>query len=95
MLIDAFLFFNEKELTELRVKYLENIVDFFVIVEANITHQGKKKEWNFPGILKNDLKKFSNNKIFICNKKIVEFNKIKLQLSKIGINYKNIFHFNI
>ena len=56
MLIDAFLFFNEKELTELRVKYLENIVDFFVIVEANITHQGKKKEWNFPGILKNDLK---------------------------------------
>ena len=45
--------------------------------------------------LKNDLKKFSNHKIFICNKKIVEFNKIKLQLSKIGINYKNIFHFNI
>ena len=40
-------------------------------------------------------KKFSNHKILICNKKIVEFNKIKLQLSEIGINYKNIFHFNI
>ena len=60
MLIDAFLFFNEKELTELRVKYLNSIVDKFVVVEANITHQGKKKNWNFPIILKNNLKKFSN-----------------------------------
>ena len=25
----------------------------------------------------------------------IEFNKIKLQLNKIGINNKNIFHFNI
>ena len=30
--------------------------------------------------LKNNLKKFSNHKILICNKKFVEFNKIKLQL---------------
>ena len=47
MLIDSFLFFNETELVELRVQYLEKIVDCFVVVEANITHQGKKKEWNF------------------------------------------------
>ena len=51
MLIDAFTFFNEKELVELRIKYLSSIVDFFVVVEANVTHQGKKKEWNFPKIL--------------------------------------------
>ena len=38
MLIDSFIFFNEKELVELRIKYLEEIVDVFVIVEANITH---------------------------------------------------------
>ena len=44
MLIDSFLFFNETELVELRIKYLEKIVDYFVVVEANITHQGKKKE---------------------------------------------------
>ena len=31
-------------------------------VEANITHQGKKKEWNFPKILQNNLKEFSNDK---------------------------------
>jgi len=60
MLIDAFLFFNEKELVELRIKYLDEIVDYFVIIEANITHQGRKKNWNFPNILENSLKKFSN-----------------------------------
>ena len=60
MLIDSFLFFNETELVELRIKYLNKIVDHFVIVEADITHQGKKKDWNFPNILKNNLKEFSN-----------------------------------
>ena len=59
MLIDAFIFFNENELTELRVKYLEKIVDYFVVIEADITHQGKKKPWNFPKILEGNLKKFS------------------------------------
>ena len=48
MLIDSFLFFNEAELVELRIKYLNNLVDYFVVVEADITHQGKKKGWNFP-----------------------------------------------
>ena len=56
MLIDSFLFFNENELAELRVKYLSSVVDFFVVVEANITHQGKEKSWNFPNILKKKFK---------------------------------------
>jgi len=60
MLIDAFLYFNEKELVELRIKYLNNLVDYFVIVEADITHQGKKKDWNFPKILERNLKEFSS-----------------------------------
>ena len=59
MLIDSFLFFNEAELVELRIKYLDKMVDYFVIVEANITHQGKKKGWNFPKILESNLKEFS------------------------------------
>ena len=58
MLIDAFIFMNERELVELRVKYLSPVVDFFVVVEANITHQGKEKSWNFPNILKKILIKF-------------------------------------
>ena len=60
MLIDSFLFFNETELVELRIKYLNKIVDYFVIVEADITHQGKKKDWNFPKILERNLKEFSS-----------------------------------
>ena len=59
MIIDSFLFFNEAELTELRIKYLNKIVDYFVVIEADITHQGQKKAWNFPKILENNLKEFS------------------------------------
>ena len=56
MLIDAFTYFNEKELVELRLKYLDPIVDCFVIIESNITFTGKEKKWNFPEILKKHLK---------------------------------------
>ena len=60
MLIDSFIFFDEKELVDLRVRYLNSIVDYFIVVEANITHQGKKKDWNFANILKTNLKEFAN-----------------------------------
>jgi len=60
MLIDAFTYFNEKELVELRIKYLNSVVDCFIVVESNITFTGKEKKWNFPDILKNNLKKFSH-----------------------------------
>jgi beta-1,4-mannosyl-glycoprotein beta-1,4-N-acetylglucosaminyltransferase len=60
MLIDAFTYFNEKELVELRIKYLNSVVDCFVVVESNITFTGKEKKWNFPDILKNNLKEFSH-----------------------------------
>ena len=74
MLIDAFQFFNEKELVELRIKYLNEIVDYFVVVEADTTHQGKKKDWNFPNILKNELKEFS---------KKIQYHQLKIDLEKI------------
>ncbi len=74
MLIDSFLFFNEAELVELRVKYLEKIVDSFVIIEADITHQGKKKEWNFPKILENKLKKYSSK---------IQYHQLKIDPEKI------------
>ena len=74
MLIDSFLFFNETELVELRIKYLNKIVDHFVIVEADITHQGKKKDWNFPKILENNLKKFSSK---------IQYHQLHIDLEKI------------
>ena len=51
MIIDAFTYFNEKELVELRIKYLNESIDYFVIIEADHTHTGKEKQWNFPEIL--------------------------------------------
>ena len=60
MLIDAFTYFNEKELVELRLKYLNPIVDYFVVIESNITFTGKEKKWNFPEVLKGRLKEFSH-----------------------------------
>ena len=55
MIVDASMYFNEKELIELRVKYLDDLIDCFVIIEADVTHQGKKKKWNFPSSLSPDL----------------------------------------
>ena len=74
MLIDSFLFFNETELVELRIKYLNKIVDYFVIVEADITHQGKKKDWNFPKILENNLKEFSSK---------IQYHQLNIDIDKI------------
>jgi beta-1,4-mannosyl-glycoprotein beta-1,4-N-acetylglucosaminyltransferase len=46
-LIDCFTFFNELDLLEIRLQYLYNVVDYFVIVEADTTHSGNLKNFNF------------------------------------------------
>ena len=73
MIIDAFTFFNEKELVELRIKYLSDIVDYFLVVEADVTHTGKKKPWNFPDILNTKLKKYSSK---------IKYHQMKVDLVK-------------
>lgn len=44
---DCFTFYNEFELLELRLKSLWDVVDYFVIVEANKTHTNKPKPYYF------------------------------------------------
>ncbi len=44
---DCFTFYNEFELLELRLKSLWNMVDYFVIVEADRTHTNKPKPFYF------------------------------------------------
>ena len=73
MIIDAFTFFNEKELVELRIKYLSKLIDYFVIIEADVTHTGKEKKWNFPDILNTSLKEFSHK---------IQYHKFKVDLQK-------------
>lgn len=45
MIVDVFLYFNEKELLELRMKMLYDHVDRFIICDANRTHSGEFKEF--------------------------------------------------
>lgn len=44
---DCFTFFNEIDLLSVRLDYLSSVVDYFVIVEANFTHQGEAKGFIF------------------------------------------------
>ena len=78
MLIYAFIFFNEKELIELRVKYLNSIVDFFVVVEAV-----KRKFEAFAH-------KEYNNEEFINEKHIVNCQKTGEDLFKRGVPSRKI-----
>lgn len=43
MLFDCFLYFNEKELLELRYEMLKDVVDGFIITDANRTFKGDPK----------------------------------------------------
>ena len=44
---DCFPFFNELELLEIRLQELWNVVDYFVIVESNLSHSGNPKDYVF------------------------------------------------
>jgi hypothetical protein len=43
---DCFTFFNELELLEIRLHELNDVVDYFVIAEANMSHSGNPKEYH-------------------------------------------------
>jgi beta-1,4-mannosyl-glycoprotein beta-1,4-N-acetylglucosaminyltransferase len=47
MLLDAFMFYNELDILELRLEVLDRHVDRFVLVEAEVNHVGGPKELFF------------------------------------------------
>ena len=47
MIIDCFTFFNEYDMLEGRLEYLYDHVDYFVIVEANLSFSGISKPFNY------------------------------------------------
>ena len=55
-IFDCFSYWDEDLLLDLRLKILDEIVDYFVIVEGNKTWQGNKKKLKF------NIKKFKNYK---------------------------------
>ena len=46
-IIDCFIFYNELDLLNYRLNVLNNVVDYFIIVEATHTHAGHPKELFF------------------------------------------------
>lgn len=56
MIYDCFCYFNEDELLDLRINYLKDVVDKFVIIEAAKTFSGFSKPQNF------DINKFADIK---------------------------------
>jgi beta-1,4-mannosyl-glycoprotein beta-1,4-N-acetylglucosaminyltransferase len=63
---DSFLFFNELDLLEIRLKILDPYVDFFVISESDYTFSGNKKPFYFDEN-KNMFDKFLHKIIHIKN----------------------------
>lgn len=62
-IFDCFLLFNELDLLEIRFNYLYSHVDYFIIVESEITFQGELKEFNFEKN-KNRFSKFLDKIIY-------------------------------
>jgi beta-1,4-mannosyl-glycoprotein beta-1,4-N-acetylglucosaminyltransferase len=50
-IIDSFTFFNEFDILELRLRYLNDVVDYFIISESNYTHAGKLKPYYLDEVL--------------------------------------------
>ncbi|MBE7703281.1 MAG: hypothetical protein E7Z89_04435 [Cyanobacteria bacterium SIG28] len=69
MIYDCFTYFNEELLLELRLNYLDEIVDKFVIIEANKTFSGKPKGQNFDI---NKFKKFKDKIIYVFLEELPE-----------------------
>ena len=56
-IFDCFQYFNEEHIVDLRFNILNKFIDYFVIVESTVNHQGKSKKLHFDI---NKYKKFQN-----------------------------------
>ena len=72
-IFDCFTFFNELEILELRFMELYTSVDYFVIVEANRTHNGTPKEFIFEKN-KSRFKKWIDKVIYVKVEDMPEYN---------------------
>lgn len=63
---DAFMFYNELDLLEIRLELLNDYIDYFIISECDHTFSGLKKPFNFE-MNKERFSKFLNKIIYIKN----------------------------
>ena len=89
-IFDCFMFYDEELLLDIRLNILDKYVDFFVIVESEYFHNGKKRKLKF-NIKK--FKKFENKIIYVVQRNepngIIQLNDNDDRAAK---SYKLIFN---
>lgn len=78
MIIDSFIFNNEFDMLEFRLRYLYDYVDKFVIVEADHTHSGNKKPLHF----------FNNRERFAWASDKIIYHPVAIDLTGLDFSYK-------
>lgn len=76
---DCFTFFNEIDLLKIRLELLQDVVDYHVIVESNLTHSGINKNYNLEDNWDSFIK-WKNKLIYIRIEQSIEglqFEKVK------------------
>jgi beta-1,4-mannosyl-glycoprotein beta-1,4-N-acetylglucosaminyltransferase len=61
MIVDCFIFYNELDILKKRLRYLDSVVDKFVLVESTATFRGIPKELYYQN--NKDIFKEWNDKI--------------------------------
>ena len=68
MIVDAFIFNNEKDILKARLNYLNNHVDYFVIVESNSTFTGINKKLILKDFIEKNFKHLEHKILIFENK---------------------------
>jgi len=85
--IDCVTYFDEDLLLDIRFNELNNFVNYFVVIESSITHQGQPKKLNFD-ISK--FKKFKNKIIYLVKTDLLvdEFKAIEEKYTHNNLEFK-------
>jgi len=88
---DCFNFFNELDLLEIRLNTLNDVVDYFVIVEATVTHSGIDK----PFYYEDNMERFAKFKDKIIHFKVYDTPNIFTNLTNTtpDVELNKIYHF--
>jgi len=68
-IFDCFMYFDEDEVLDVRLNYLDRYVDYFVIVESAYNHKGEKRAPQFD---LSKFKRFKDKIIYILKNEIPE-----------------------
>ena len=98
--IDCFLFHKELDILELRIEYLYDYVDKFIILESHQEFTGKPKPFYLEAELNERFKKFKNKIIYFKNEiflnsynDLIQYNNDRI-ISEITKLIENQKHFN-